>query len=141
MPETASKPLPSTAAEVAAAVLDEIENYPGAFDMNEWVRLDIPRLAPDQRPTCGTALCAAGWAAHVTGWTIVDLPGGETVDIPTTTAGSEFTETVGVYAEKNGDKRLIWDVAREALGLEERQTFWYDAPETALIRLRQIAGR
>jgi hypothetical protein len=134
--------LPATPAEVAAAALDEIENHPTAFNMNEWVRLPwTPRLAPDQPPACGTTLCAAGWAAHVTGWAIVDLPEGETEDIPTSCGGNQYVDAAGVYAEKNGEKRLIWDVAREALGLEEHQTFWYAGPDEALQRLREIAGR
>ncbi|MFJ9114455.1 hypothetical protein ACIRJO_02785 [Streptomyces sp. NPDC102394] len=136
--------LPATPAEVAAAVLEEIESHPAAFDMNEWVRLPGRlRLAADQAPACGSALCAAGWAAHVTGWAIVDLPEGETEDILTRMSpdGREFTDATGVYAEKDGVKRLIWDVAREVLGLEYSQTFWYAGPDEALARLREIAGR
>ncbi|MFJ2004775.1 hypothetical protein [Streptomyces chartreusis] len=142
MTDTKTNGSPQTPAEAAAAALDAIENYPAAFNMNEWVRLPgTPRLAPDQPPVCGTTLCAAGWVAHVTGWAIVDLPEGETEDIPTTSAGRQYVEAAEVYAEKDGEKRLIWDVAREALGLNEGQTFWYDGPNEARQRLREIADR
>lgn len=143
MPAAVPERLPSTPAEVAAAVLDNIKQYPSAFDMNEWANLaDSPRLPADQAPECGTTLCAAGWVVHVTGWTVVDLPPGQAEDVLTTDhKGREFLEPVTVYAEKHGEKRLIWDVAREALGLNEEQTFWYASDETALARLAEIAGR
>ncbi|MET9081421.1 hypothetical protein ABZX77_05880 [Streptomyces sp. NPDC004237] len=144
MPDILTPPsLPSTPAEVAAAVLDGIENYPGAFDMENWASLeDTPRLEPHRPPTCGTAMCAAGWTAHVTGWSLVDLPSGEEVEVFADRAdGTQYLTRADVYAEKDGERRLICDVAREALGLTDSNTFWYQGADTALERLREIAGR
>jgi hypothetical protein len=127
---------PTTPAEVAAAVLDGISGTQGeAFSMTYWFAPEgqyggVGRLAPDETPTCGTTLCAAGWAAHVTGWTLVHA--GE--DVP---LGGGFT--CPVYAEKNGVRRYIDIVAQEALGLSDSETFWYVSAERALFRLREIA--
>lgn len=147
MPDTLTpRTLLSTPAEVAAAVLDGIENYPGSFDMENWARLtDIDALQPDRAPTCGTAMCVAGWAAHVTGWTLVDAPYNDDQDeepvLITDSQGLTSLEFVTVYAKKDGVNRLISDVARDALGLTQPQTFWHARPAVALQRLRQIAGR
>lgn len=64
-----------TPAEVAQAVLAGIEGERGAFSMNDWISFAGLSgryvLRPEDNPMeCGTTLCAAGWACHVTGWTI-----------------------------------------------------------------------
>ncbi|MET7477979.1 hypothetical protein ABZT17_26935 [Streptomyces sp. NPDC005648] len=142
MPATAHVRLPTTPAEVAAAALDGIQNDPSAFEMGNWAWLTLSRqLTPDQAPACGTTLCAAGWVAHVTGWTIVDLREGEQEVRATSPRGGEYLTHAQVYAEKDGDRRLICDVAREALGLKEPETFWYGDADTAIYRLHDIAGR
>ncbi|WP_262059706.1 hypothetical protein [Streptomyces sp. STR69] len=140
------KALPGTAAEVAAAVLDGIQNYPNAFDMDTWVGLrDIGQLGPEAEPICGTTMCAAGWVAHVTGWTLIDAlyENDETDQLVLITYSDGVTcfEFRHVYASKDGINRPITDVAREALSLTHDETFWYDDVRTALIRLHQIAER
>lgn len=124
--------LPSSPAEVAGAVLDAIEANPGAFDMSRWV--DLPqygRFTPDEAPNCYTTMCAAGWAAHLTGWTLVQV---DEEDLPEDADDS-------VWAEKDGQRELVCEVARVALGLENEETFWFSPRETAIERLREIAGR
>lgn len=128
---TTTRP-PGTPAEVAGAVLDAIEAQPDAFDMSRW--MDLPeygRLAPYDPPECGTTMCAAGWTAHLTGWTLVQ------VDEDTLPDDADDS----VWAEKDGRRELVCDVASEALQLEEEDIFWFSTRQTALARLRQIAGR
>lgn len=143
MPDAVATLLPRTPAQIAGIVLDQIEAHPGVFDMQNWARLPrMTRLAPDASPSCGTTLCAAGWIAHVTGWTLVDLPGDDQAQvIGRLDSGVEYNTYAQCYAEKDGERRQICDVARDALGLESSETFWYDHADTALARLRQIAGR
>ena len=143
---TGKAQLPGTAAEVAVAVLEGIQTYPTAFDMDTWVGLrDIGQFEPEDAPACGTTMCAAGWAAHVTGWTLVDdLYENDELDEPvliTYSDGVTSFQYQRVYATKDGINRPINEVAREALGLTPEETFWYDDARTALIRLRQIAER
>ncbi len=71
MTDTEVAPDPKTPADAAARVLDAIEAQPDVFRMDHWAWLaDTIRLAPEEAPACGSQLCAAGWAAHVTGWTL-----------------------------------------------------------------------
>ncbi len=120
MTDTKVTTYPSTPAAVAAAVLDAIEKYPEAFDMNSWAYLpDSDPLRPDETPVCGTTMCVAGWAAHLTGWTI--------------SSGTH-------QATKDGRQRWIEDVAQEALDLDMPDLFHMPA-RTALAELREIAGR
>lgn len=140
--QTSTPNLPSTPAEVAAAVLDQIECYPDAFDMAVWI--DGPytgdfAFPPGTEPVCGTTLCAAGWAASVTGWTIVNGDQAEQV-ISLLPDGGETTAWSTCYAEKGSERRFVKDVAAAALGLGEGPTFFYDPADQALLRLRQIAG-
>lgn len=84
-------------ANMARRILDAIETYPDSFDMDNWYfNIGGNPLRPDQAPSCGTTLCVAGWAAHLSGWT---LSNGEAI--------------------KNGEKRYISDVGAEALGLDD----------------------
>ncbi|SMF86465.1 hypothetical protein [Streptomyces sp. Amel2xC10] len=140
MADTTVKQYPDTPAAVAAAILDSIERHPDAFDMDSWFGIATgSRVSPGHVPTCGTTLCAAGWAAHVTGWTLVDNPAA--LVTRTRSNGEQYVKYMAVYAEKDGERRAIPDIARDALGLSETQTFWYDTEPNALSRLRQIAGR
>ncbi|MGW3152740.1 hypothetical protein [Streptomyces sp. NPDC001089] len=120
MTDTTVTSYPQTPAAVAAAVLDAIEAHPKAFDMVTWY---WPRarhtLPPEHTPSCGTTMCVAGWAAHLTGWAL--LPD-------------------GVSASKAGDTREIEDIAQDALGLTFTNLF-YGAADNAIEGLRQIAGR
>ncbi|MFF8406941.1 hypothetical protein ACF06P_35600 [Streptomyces sp. NPDC015684] len=121
MPETTTAQYPTTSAEVAAAVLDAIEANPHALDMGTWFwpRGANKTLPPEQAPACGTTMCIAGWAAHVTGWTLVPD---------------------GMSGRKDGVTRGIEDIALDALGLTFTNLF-YDAADEAIEGLRQIAGR
>ncbi|MCC9154879.1 hypothetical protein LZP81_30935 [Streptomyces parvulus] len=114
---------PSTPGAIAAAVLDAVEQNPEAFDMTSWLYLpDADLLRPNETPTCGTTMCIAGWAAHLTGWTLSNGAHGAHV------------------ATKDGRTRWIEDVAQEALGLDMPDLFHKHA-RTALAELREIAGR
>ncbi|WAZ20203.1 hypothetical protein STRCI_001303 [Streptomyces cinnabarinus] len=143
MTATTVTPYPETPAEVARAVLDAIDNQPDAFDMQSWAYLtESIRLAPRAVPNCGTTLCAAGWVAHVTGWTLVDLPEDEEDEVTGRDEdGADVPTTAQCYAERGDERRLICDVAQDALGLTPAETFWYSPADTALKRLREIAGR
>lgn len=112
--------LPSTPAEVAGAVLDMIEQYPDQFDMSTWFyRAKGSVLAPQEPVDCGTTMCVAGWAAHLTGWTLR-----------------------GSLAHKGSQAEYIENVGREALGLDAHTDglFWASADD-AIEVLREIAGR
>ncbi|MFJ6730031.1 hypothetical protein ACIQPQ_34540 [Streptomyces sp. NPDC091281] len=113
------KPPPSTPAAVAAAVLDAIEARPQNFSMHSWhwQANGDASLLPSEEPGCGTTMCVAGWAAHVTGWTLR-----------------------GSRGFKDGDARDVEDIAQDALGLEYANLFYYSA-EDAVEALRGIAGR
>lgn len=117
-------PKPATPATVASAVLDAIEAQPDAFDMEQWARLpEALRLAPEEAPPYGSQLCAAGWTAHVTGWTLVCLPDEEPTEvIGMDHDGDEYEALASVYAERGGERRLICDVAAKALDLEPGTT-------------------
>jgi hypothetical protein len=118
-------PYPQTPAEVAAAVLDAIEARPDTLYMKTWATLPAGVLHPSDKIECGTTMCIAGWAAHLTGYTL-----------------RREAEDVGIYAEKDSGKYEVENVAAEALGLgpDETSMFWLPAPE-ALQQLRAIAGR
>jgi hypothetical protein len=109
-------------AEVAQQVLDAIELYDAAFDMDTWFyTAGTGFLSPAETPSCGTTLCVAGWAAHLTGWTLIKAPGSR------------------VYAVRGDRCALIPDAAREALGLPNDELFHLSS-EDALFRLRRIAA-
>jgi hypothetical protein len=78
-------------------------------------------LYPGSDPECGTTLCVAGWAAHLTGW-IVD----------------------GGAARRGGDFRNTSDVGRSALALTQEaanELFLHTTNVGALAMLREMAGR
>lgn len=115
---------PTTPAEVAAAILDKIEQYPENFDMDSWATLPNAVLEPCGELPCGTTMCIAGWAAHLTGHTL-----------------HRTWEGNGVFTKKDGVRGDVEHVAGAALGLtpDGTEMFWWPAPE-ALQRLREIAG-
>ncbi|MCX4462468.1 hypothetical protein OOK58_00070 [Streptomyces sp. NBC_01728] len=130
-----------TPADVADAVLDAIEANPDAFSMSDWCRLPggTP-LPPRVAPPSGSTLCAAAWVAHLTGRTLVDADDlvQVTVRLP---GGFEYQRYAYSYARRNGEQRSIANVADVALGLEPGHGLWIGSADTALWRLRQIAGR
>ncbi|MDX2916242.1 hypothetical protein [Streptomyces griseiscabiei] len=142
MTDTERAPIPTTPAAVASAFLDAIEAQPEVFGMDNWARLSgTTRLVPEEAPACGSQLCAAGWTAHVTGWTLVSLPEEEKKEVTgTDDDGDEYETLTSLYAERGEERRLIGDVAAKALGLKPGETFWYDSAPTALKALREIAG-
>ncbi|MGQ4344113.1 hypothetical protein [Streptomyces sp. SAS_275] len=131
----------ATPAETAAAVLDAIEANPDAFSMSDWCRLpDGAPLPPDVAPPCGSTLCAAGWTAHLTGWTLVISDALVPVVIPLPD-GTEAQGFAFEYAHRNGEFREIAHAANIALGLEPGHELWTAAPDVTLRRLRSIARR
>lgn len=131
--------VPQTPAQVASAILEGIRSNPEQLNMNTWATLTTEQLAPHEG-LCGSTLCAAGWAAHVTGWTIVSLPYGWADVTGHRQDGLEYTEAVDRYAQRGEERRLIWEVAQEALGLAEQDTFWGVSGEVAIRRLERIAA-
>lgn len=136
MPVSLDK-FPRTPAEVAGAVLDGIGADPEAFAMESWVDLYGAASLPPDGDVCGTTMCAAGWAAHVTGWTLVVSWDA----VPVVDRWGEDDGESSVYAEKDGVRRHIDDVAEEVLDLKGNETFWIASEEDAIERLREIAGR
>ncbi|MFE5369224.1 hypothetical protein [Streptomyces mirabilis] len=135
MPVTLKKVL-KTPEQVAQAVLDGIAGDPESFDMDYWVDLYGAESLPPEGDVCGTTLCAAGWVAHVTGWTLhTSWDNVHVVD-----RRGEGDDYVREYAERDGVRRRIDDVAQEALGLRDGETFWTESAESAIKRLREIAG-
>ena len=136
MPVSLTKEL-RTPAEVAGAVLDRIAADPESFRMETWVDLHgASSLAPNG-DVCGTTMCAAGWAAHVTGWALHMAWEPQKV---TDRRGEDDGDTTE-WAEKDGVRRRIDDVAEEVLGLGDHETFWTVTEDHAIERLRKIAGR
>lgn len=144
MTDTTVTPHPQTPAEVAAAVLEAIEASPDAFYMDDWANLpDDTPLQPYVAPSCGTTLCAAGWAAHLTGWTLVEVEEGTSpadiiVRLPD---GRDVPGYAGVYAEKAGERREVAYAANVAFGFQPGEGFWHVDEATALAELRRLAGR
>lgn len=91
-------------------VLDYVERNPERLDMGEWIGASDERgVLPDPSEPgweCGTVACFAGWAAILDGWT------------PTYSA-PVASSTVTV--RKDGVIEKVWDVARDALELTERE--------------------
>ncbi|MFE7077117.1 hypothetical protein ACFU96_44235 [Streptomyces sp. NPDC057620] len=134
---------PKTPADVAAAVLDAIEANPDAFSMSDWCRLpgNVP-LPPHVIPPRGAALCVAAWAAHLTGWTLVESANLVKVTVRLA-EGQDVQGHAFAYAHKGGEDREIASVADVALGLEPGHRLWVTTsdPDAAFECLRQIAGR
>lgn len=120
--------IPSTPAEVAAAVLDAIEAHPEALDMSAWFAPTEGReeVRPDD-DLCGTTMCIAGWVAHVTGWTLL-------VD----------TDEGRAYAEQDGVRLGVDEVGRLGLGLDYARAdvlfSSYHPADASLAVLRHIAN-
>lgn len=125
MTDTTTPLYPDTPAAVAAAVLDAIALHPGSLHMGSWASLPDGDLAPGDPVQCGTTMCIAGWAAHLTGYTLC-----------------ADDEDPGVYAFKDGEEHEVEDVGTAALGLDHttKGLFWLPA-SAALAALREIAGR
>jgi hypothetical protein len=114
----------ATPAEVASAALRGIDTDRQSFRMDSWMSSPVGTLLPETNPaSCGTTLCAAGWVAHVSGWTV--MRGGQCHR--RRPDGSVQTAFIG-------------RVARDALGLPEKQTFWYVPDEAAYNILQDIAA-
>lgn len=103
-------------ANLARRILDAIEQYPEAFDMDSW-HGGRP-IGPDDAPACGTTMCVAGWAAHLEGWTLN-----------------------GIDAGKDGVWRNADDVAAVALGLDDASAdlLFYSTAERAREMLEEMA--
>lgn len=102
-------------AELAARIRTEILERPEHHDQGMYLD-GVDYLEPEDdlshgsRQGCGTTLCVAGFAAHLTGYTI------ELV-----TDGPEDE----VIAYKTGvDIQPVFDVAREELGLSKDDAAW-----------------
>ncbi|MEU3899769.1 hypothetical protein [Streptomyces sp. NPDC045251] len=118
MTDTTATTYPDTPAAVAAAVLDAIEREPEAFDMASWFwQPEGGALEPGQVPDCGTTMCVAGWAAHLTGWTLRNTQ----------------------YAQKGDLVAAIEDIGQRALGLDRPHLF-HESSAVAINALREIAG-
>ncbi|MET8411712.1 hypothetical protein ABZV34_27065 [Streptomyces sp. NPDC005195] len=141
MTDTLTTTAPSTPAGVAGAVLDAIEAHPEAFSMHAWCWLpDGAPLPPNVTPPYGATLCGAAWAAHLTGWTLVN---GTSLAKVTSRLNSDtlYEGYARSYALKTGERRDIATVADDALALEPGHHLWTGEADAALARLRQIAGR
>ncbi|MFB7596919.1 hypothetical protein [Streptomyces sp. NPDC056160] len=123
MTDTTVNPYPTTPAKVAAAILDAIDYEPAAFNMGTWATLPTGKLKPGEEIQCGTTMCVAGWAAHLTGHTL---------------QSDEDNGVIAVTAD--GRERDVEEVAAEALGLDDTGMFW-DTASDARAQLRTIAGR
>lgn len=131
---------PTTPSAVAQAALDSIRARPAAFNMSLWFSPNgnptgVGSLAPDEKPACGSTLCAAGWVVHVAGWTLVRLPRGES----TYTNGRGELEWTRVLAEKNGVRRLVDEVANELLYIDAHEEPWHGSADEAIEFLERIA--
>lgn len=113
-------------ANLAQQILDEITARPEAFDMENWHYDGVAGndgepnpLFPDVAPACGTTLCVAGWAAHLTGWTVR-----------------------GGTAVRGDEVSFVDAVAEAALELEEYESnyLFYASPGRAVERLRELAS-
>lgn len=137
---------PDTPAAIAQAALDGINTHREAFHMRFWYTPDsalpggggtaVGSLTPDEAPPCGTVLCAAGWIAHVTGWTLVRTD--KLVELTDPYAGGY--QRVHVFAEKDGVRAHVETVADRLLGVLSNVAPWYDSEEEALDFLRAVAS-
>lgn len=131
---------PDTPAAVAQVALDGISAHREAFHMRFWYAPDadgftVGFLAPDEAPPCGTTLCAAGWIAHVTGWTLMRTD--RLVKVPHPDGSPLRTR---IFAEKDGVRAHPETVANEALGVLPDEVPWYASEEEALDFLRAVAS-
>lgn len=117
-------------ADLAARIRKEILERPEHHDQ-EFYLDGVDVLTPDDnlsdgdRPECGTVLCVAGWAAHLTGCTLTSY-------------------ARGVIASKPvGGSRPVFDAAQTELGLSEVDATWLfsglRSREEVLAALGQLA--
>lgn len=111
-------------AALAGRILNKIETHPENFDMGSWYSTaspSAPLLLPEVDPECGTTLCAAGWAAHLGGYTLI-------VD------GGAYLDPAHVLS--------VPVAARALLGLTDEQAndLFYASATGAVGKLRQLAG-
>ncbi|MGP3953470.1 hypothetical protein [Streptomyces sp. 7N604] len=98
-------------AELAARILHEITERPQHHDQSYWIDGVDVLLPTDDLTTgtldCGTTLCVAGFAAHLTDYTVV------------------FDADLLVVAHKPGHSATLVDhVARAELGLTASDAAW-----------------
>ncbi|WP_331726416.1 hypothetical protein [Streptomyces sp. NBC_00470] len=94
-------------ADLARRVLDQITDEDAAYDQEHWMQ-GVTVLEPHRAPaSCGTTLCAAGWAVHLSGYTIKKEPGVCTI---------EYTA--------DGPRDFVAHVAALELGLNEEDAEW-----------------
>ena len=126
--------------ELAARIRSAILTHPHHYDLTAWLR-GTTLLHPDTPPhetdsPCRTTLCAAGYAAHLTGHTL------EVVDDPADSPGSPATRTI---AHKPGSQPLpVWIIAQRELHLTGNDAGRLFAScttaSTLLAALAQLAG-
>ncbi|MFI1203546.1 hypothetical protein ACH4VR_29640 [Streptomyces sp. NPDC020883] len=107
-------------ADLARSTLARILARPDQHDQGGWLA-GVDELAPDTEPDCHTTLCAGGWVAHLSGYTLFK----------------------GALAFKDGTWRAVQDVARQALGISHNDAsrlFAADRlPEQVIAALDQLA--
>lgn len=104
-------------AVLAQKILDNIAKHPDSFDMDNWFKRDDERevLRATEEITCGTTLCVAGWAGHLSGYTLSHHLD-DTGDVPRMLA----------LASKDGVGRPLTAVAMKLLGLSNDSLFHTD---------------
>lgn len=128
-----------TSTDLAQRILDQITQHPDNFSMDSWFyrpgnNEELPSDAPVE---CGTTMCIAGWAAHLSGWTLVHHIEYEDIAAEQEGEGGE----VIVIAEKEGEEsRDIVLLAKELLGLAQDDLF-YGSNEGALERLQALVDQ
>ncbi|MER6409359.1 hypothetical protein ABT269_39235 [Streptomyces viridosporus] len=115
-------------AELAARILRALTDHPDHYDQTNWLQ-GVDVLQPTDTLTdgaldCGTTLCVAGFAAHLTGYTL--------------------TAAVRTLAHRPGHPPApVRNVARDELGLTDSDADWLfwgaRRPEHARAALRQLA--
>lgn len=116
-------------ATLAQEILERVENHPSAHNQGWWLRdkkgSSVVVLPPTEEPECGTTMCVAGWAAHLSGYLLTSYSGGvSTATLP------------------SAPQRQVPDVARELLDLSEVDAyilFHYTCVEEAILALEQVA--
>ncbi|MCZ1012358.1 hypothetical protein [Streptomyces lydicus] len=111
-------------AELAARIITAIEKRPATHDQSDWMA-GATRLTADEEVGCGTTLCVAGYAAHLTGYTL------------------ELASGV-VRASKNGLTDYVDHVARTELGItaDDAEDLFYGEldRDDVLAALRYLAN-
>lgn len=107
--------------ELAARILAEIEAHPEMHEQGTWRTV---------RPSCGTTMCVAGWACHLSG---DEFHGGH--------AGFEFTDFDEVR-RPNGAIHSVLSAAAEHLELDSwaAEDLFYRGKAGALRALRAIVA-